>query len=92
MTSDPSKYFVDRLDLVAELRPLLLNRSVLPGDDYSRYASAHIMLTKTAINAGAYLTKYIGGFDISRFRRPAGVAQPPAPIQVRMTSRPAHQA
>jgi len=69
MTSDPKRYFADRFDLVAELRPQLLNRTVQVGDDFTRYAAVESMLLRTAMQAAVSLVKYIGGFDISRFHR-----------------------
>lgn len=69
MTSDPMKYYADRFDLVAELRPKLLDRTVSIGEEFTRYAAVESALLKTALSAAVSLTKYIGGFDISRFRR-----------------------
>jgi hypothetical protein len=77
-TSDPAKFYLDRLDLVAELRPTLLDRAVFAGDEFTRYAAAETTLMKAVLNAATSLTKFIGGYTVNRARRAApGVAQPP---------------
>jgi hypothetical protein len=81
-TSDPSKFYLDRLDLVAELRPTLLDRAVFAGDEFTRYAAAETTLMKAVLNAATSLTKFIGGYSVNRARRAApGVEQPP-PLSV----------
>ncbi len=77
-TSDPARFYLDRLDLVAELRPTLLDRAVFAGDEFTRYAAAETVLMKAVLNAATSLTKFIGGYTVNRARRAApGVAQPP---------------
>ena len=77
-TSDPAKFYLDRLDLVAELRPTLLDRAVFAGDEFTRYAAAETTLMKAVLNAASSLTKFIGGYTVNRAPRAApGVAQPP---------------
>jgi hypothetical protein len=79
-TSDPQRYFNDRLDLVAKLRPTLLNGTVEIGDDYSRYLKAEEALMSSALTAGLYLSKYVGGFAVERFRRGAKGAGADGPV------------
>lgn len=77
-TADPAKYYLDRLDLVKELRPTLMDRSVFVGDEYTRYAAAETTLMKAVMSAAVSLTKFIGGYTVNRARRAApGIVQPP---------------
>lgn len=80
-TSDPARFFLDRLDLVTELRPNLLDRTVFVGDDYTRLASADLMLLRTSFNAAQYLCKFIGGYTVNRHHR-SGAEDEAAPITV----------
>jgi len=77
-TSDPAAFYLDRLTLVVELRENLLDRVVLEGDEFTRYAAAETTLLKVVLSAAKSLTKFIGGYTVNRARRAApGVAQAP---------------
>ncbi|CAM9148332.1 unnamed protein product, partial [Phaeothamnion confervicola] len=71
---EPLEFFSDRLDLVAELRPKLLDRSVAVGEPYSKLAAAEAALLTQVLLAGTYLAKYVGGFRGGRQRRLAAGA------------------
>ncbi|CAM9750393.1 unnamed protein product [Pylaiella littoralis] len=78
---EPMDYWEDRLELVTELWPVLLERSTQQGEaQFQRYGYAAMALLRQVQNSGLYSTKYLGGFDISKQRRVAD--DTPGPIQL----------
>ncbi|CAM9349125.1 unnamed protein product, partial [Scytosiphon promiscuus] len=77
---EPMDYWEDRLELVTELWPVLLDRSTEGGAEFQRYGSAATSLLRQVMLSGLYSTKYLGGFDISKQRRIDDTT--PGPIQL----------
>ncbi|KAG5189409.1 hypothetical protein JKP88DRAFT_271590 [Tribonema minus] len=78
LSSDPLAFFADRLDVVAEIRPKLLDRAVQLGEPFTRYSDSEKMLLQLIKVSGLYAAKYIGGMQLSKQRRIATNTQAPA--------------
>lgn len=79
MSADPVKFHVNRLQLVQELRPGLLNRVVATGDEFTRFADEELMLLRAIMLSGVGLTKFIGGYKLDRARK-TNVADQAPPV------------
>ncbi|CBN77189.1 conserved unknown protein [Ectocarpus siliculosus] len=78
---EPMDYWEDKLELVTELWPVLLDRSTQQGEaQFQRYGHAAMSLLRQVLASGLYSTKYIGGFHISKQRRVE--SDTPGPIQL----------
>jgi Met-zincin len=69
MSSDPLAYWKDKLQLVAEVRETLLDRSVRLGESFTNYAEGEMVLLNEVLMAAVYAAKYIGGFHFTKQRR-----------------------
>ena len=67
--SDPIAFHTDRLALAQSLLCSAANRTVEPGEPWTRQLSAVSSFMRTALRAGAYVSKYIGGFVFSKAHR-----------------------
>eukprot|EP00903_Cladosiphon_okamuranus_P009754 g9273.t1 len=78
---EPMDFWEDRLELVTELWPVLLERSTQQGEaQFQRYGQAALSLLRQVQLSALYSTKYLGGFDISKQRRVED--DTPGPIQL----------
>jgi Met-zincin len=69
MSNEPLTYWNDKLQLVAEVRETLLDRSVQLGESFTNYANGELVLLNEVLMAAVYATKYIGGFHFTKQRR-----------------------
>jgi Met-zincin len=69
MSNDPLAYWNDKLQLAAEVRETLLDRSVQLGESFTNYAEGEMVLLNEVLMAAVYATKYIGGFHFTKQRR-----------------------
>lgn len=77
---DPMDYHEDRLELLTELQAVLLDRSTITGEPFTRFGTATESLLRQVLSAGLYSTKFIGGFEISKQRRVEDST--PGPVQL----------
>ena len=66
--SDPIAFHTDRLALAQSLLRSAANRTVASGEPWTRQLSAVSSFMRTALRAGAYASKYLGGFVFSKVR------------------------
>jgi len=86
MTSDPIRFYDDRLNLVTEVRQTLLNRAVDHGDSLAEYSQAQLALFDEVLKAGTILATFIGGFNVTHSHRPSSSSSSssefPGPVAV----------
>ena len=83
LTSDPIRYYNDRLDVIAELRPKLLDQAAYPGDPLMGYTTAQsLLLGEIQSHIASSLAIFIGGYNISHAHRPMSGGEFPGPIRV----------
>lgn len=81
MSSDPVAFFTDRLALAQKLLSTAAERTVLPGESWTRQAHAVDEFMRAALLAGSYVAKHLGGYVFSRGHRgDAGAAPPVVPV------------
>jgi len=81
--SDPLSFYESRIELVENLLPSIIERTVRVGDDWTPLYRAQSSLMGAMEGAGSYATKFIGGRVLSKSHR----GDPNAPLPV--TSVPA---
>jgi len=63
---DPIHYYRDRLALTQRLLLTAANRTVLAGESWTKQTAAVLSFINTALRAGAYIAKYVGGSLFSK--------------------------
>ena len=81
LSSDPVGYYTDRLALAQNLLAEAANRTVRPGESWALQTSTARGFMRSAITAGSYVAKHIGGIIFSRGHRgDVGAAPPVVPV------------
>ena len=75
--SDPLEYASNRLALVKELLPGLVERMTKEGDDYTQARRAFNVLVAQYGQATFFVTRYVGGLSTSRSHKGDKDAKPP---------------
>lgn len=63
MTSDPLRYYDERLKLIAQAMKYLVNMSVANGDAYTQYGNSARGVISQAFSIGATLVPWLGGIE-----------------------------
>mmetsp|Transcript_26465 Transcript_26465/g.75880 ORF Transcript_26465/g.75880 Transcript_26465/m.75880 type:complete len:766 (+) Transcript_26465:605-2902(+) len=68
--SNPLQFYLNELEYVKNIRSVLLESSVLPGEDMSRLAEAEMTILGRVMTAGMYLSKFLGGVVLTKDPKP----------------------
>ena len=80
LSSDPLLFYSDRLALSQQLLLKAANRTVLPGEPWTRQQHAILRLIDNALRSATYAAKYVGGFHFSKTHRGDGGGDPVTPV------------